>query len=117
MTQEKFFHKNLAAGRWHTMTLAEQLGNTGSEVERAVRHKEKNNQESSTLAFYRALELLDLTIADKRWITRLKELCRTREVLCDFFAGKNEFKTTSGFLIKYFYQFGYLARTQSGFKQ
>jgi hypothetical protein len=29
-------HQTLAAGRWFTLTLAEQLGNIGSEVSRAI---------------------------------------------------------------------------------
>lgn len=30
-------HAGLAAGRWTTLTLAEQLANVGSEVDRAIR--------------------------------------------------------------------------------
>lgn len=30
------FHKDLAGGRWFTMTLAEQMGNIGSEIHRLV---------------------------------------------------------------------------------
>ncbi len=40
-------------------------------------------------AFDRAVELLDLTIADERWKGRRKELTRARELLCDaMFGGK-----------------------------
>jgi hypothetical protein len=32
-----YVHQNLAVGRWFEMTLAEQLGNVGSEVGRAIK--------------------------------------------------------------------------------
>lgn len=38
-------------------------------------------------AFDRAVELLDLTIADERWKGRRKELSRARELLCDAMLG------------------------------
>jgi hypothetical protein len=37
-------HAGLAAGRWHTMPLVEQLGNVGSEVGRIARWKTKDPQ-------------------------------------------------------------------------
>ena len=37
---EQALHAGLAAGRWHTLTLNEQLGNVGSDVGRAIRAKE-----------------------------------------------------------------------------
>jgi hypothetical protein len=40
------------------------MANTGSEVERALSWKQRGNAEFSTRAIERALELLDLTIAD-----------------------------------------------------
>ena len=112
MKEQSFYHKELASGRWFTFTLAEQLGNTGSEVNRAITHFERNNIDAGINAFYRALELLDLTIADPRLKHRLKEINRLREVLCDRFVGENVHNTTFDFLRKYFYQFGYLARNK-----
>ena len=112
MNTESFYHKELASGRWFQFSLAEQLGNTGSEVNRAILHFEKNNRDAGMNAFYRALELLDLTIADPRWIKRLKEFSRMREILCDRFVGDNIYNTTFDFLKKYFYEFGYLARNR-----
>lgn len=113
MSDVSHYHKELASGRWFTLSLAEQLGNTGSEVNRAILHFEKNRKESGLLAFYRALELIDLTISDKRWNKRLKEICRLRELLCDVFVGENTYNTTYEFLKKYFYYFGYAARNKS----
>src|SRR3989344_9359629 len=59
-------HAELAAGRWHKMSLAEQLGNIGSEVSRA-RRAEGKQEERFKAATDRALELFDLTLSDVRW--------------------------------------------------
>lgn len=104
-------HPTLVNGRWHTMTLAEQLGNVGSEYERALRWKEKGNAKYFEGAFARLLELLDLTIADPRWRNhRLKELCRLREVICDELYNEVREYPDSRDLRKYFYFFAYTAR-------
>ena len=104
-------HPELAAGRWHKMTLAEQLGNVGSEYERALRWKEKGNVKYFERAFARLLELLDLTIADPRWRNhRLKELCRVREFICDEMLNEvREFPDPRD-LRKYFLAFAFAAR-------
>jgi hypothetical protein len=100
-------HPSLAAGRWQTFCLVEQLANIGSEVERAINWLNKNNPEYSHLALTRALELLNLTIADPRHRHRLKEMTRLREVLLDFFLGDNEFHSTEISWRNYFYSFAY----------
>ncbi len=102
-------HRELAAGRWHTMTLMEQLGNVGSEVSRALRARAASKSEREVRAFDRALELLDLTIGDPRLQGRRKELCRAREVICDFFVGDNEYGSTADSLDRYFLHFAVAA--------
>ena len=54
-------HHDLAAGRWSQLTLAEQMANIGSEFERALNWRAKDNADYSRRAFERALELMDLT--------------------------------------------------------
>jgi len=105
-------HKNgeLANGRWFKLTLMEQMANIGSEVFRAISWNKKGDKEYSRIAFERVLELIDFTISDPRHRHRLKEICRTREVLCDYFAGDNEYKSTSEQWEKYFYAFNFAAR-------
>lgn len=107
-----FIHQNLSAGRWFELTLAEQLGNTGSEVGRAIQwnHKQEFNRRNQALD--RAFDLLELTISDPRWRSRLKELCRVREVLADTFYGDNYYQDTPEALEKYFYQYALAARRQ-----
>ncbi|MEK7528339.1 MAG: hypothetical protein AAB592_01085 [Patescibacteria group bacterium] len=107
----KYTHSNLAAGRWHSLSIAEQLGNVGSEVERAIRWYEKNNREYFESAFLRMLELLDLTIGDKRWTgRRRRELTRVREMICDSFENGNKSSIQLSQWPKYFMPFAILAR-------
>lgn len=105
-------HQNLAAGRWFGLTLAEQLGNVGSEVGRAAKWQQKQNLVNRDNSLDRALDLIDLTIADIRWQVRRRELCRVREILVDTFWGKREYNDTPEGLEKYFYQFALLARNK-----
>ncbi|TSC58004.1 MAG: hypothetical protein Greene041619_880 [Candidatus Peregrinibacteria bacterium Greene0416_19] len=56
-------------------------------------------------ALFRMLELFDLTIADPKNRYRLRELCRAREVLCDFLVGDNAYHSTDVSLDHYFLQF------------
>lgn len=107
------YHPDLAAGRWLTLSLASQLGNVGSEYERALRWKERGDEVRFEHAFARLLELIDLTIADPRWKNhRLKELTRLREVICDeLYSESPEFIHPSD-LREYFLYFGLLARSE-----
>ena len=106
-------HQNLASGRWEQMPFAEQMANIGSEVERALNWKAKNNTVYSQKAFERALELLDLTLDSQKRFPRLRELARFREVLVDYFFGVNEYQSTDQSWRKYFLPFNFLARRES----
>lgn len=103
-------HKELAAGRWNQLTFAEQMANIGSEVERALNWRTKGNADYSQRAFERALELLDLTLADSRTSARLREVARVREAFADFFAGDNRYASTEASWKRYFLPFTYAAR-------
>ena len=104
-----FTHKNLAGGRWFKMSLVEQLGNIGSEVLRASRFENKD-ENSFWSAVYRALELFDLTLEDTRWKGRRLEIGRAREVFCDAVYGGKLYKSSFSDLIRYFDQFAFSAR-------
>ena len=108
-----FYHKELAQGGWHNLSFFEQMANVGSEVERAIKWKNKKKPERSQLAFFRALELMDFTISDKNNINRLGELCRTREVLVDYFFADNQYKSTDVLWQKYFRAFNWAANLAS----
>lgn len=103
-----FQHQSLAAGRWFSFSLAEQLGNIGSEVNRAIRARGDEKRFDS--AILRALELFDLTLSDPRWRTRLKEIARARELFCDAAYGFFEYNTSLEDLNKYFLYFALASR-------
>ena len=105
-------HRDLAAGRWWELSLHEQLGHVGSEISRAIRWTDRN-PDLARGALHRALELLDLTLADPRQRQsppRLREIARTREVVVDFFAGSNEYGSSGPSLQKYFDAYALAAR-------
>jgi len=95
-------HRELAAGRWNQLSFAEQMANVGSEIERTISWKSKGNPDYSRRAFERALELIDLTAADAKNRTRLKELLRTRECLADHFVFDNSYQSSPESWKKYF---------------
>ena len=105
-------HKSLSEGGWRTLSLMEQLGNIGSEISRAIRSQNKDENLFNG-AVLRALELFDLTLEDPRWQKRLWEIARAREVFCDTIFGEKEYRTTLNDLLRYFDQFAYAARLQS----
>jgi hypothetical protein len=103
-------HKELAAGRWAKMSYLEQMANVGSEVERAINWREKNNADYALRAGARALELLDLTLDCAKGFARLKETARTREIFADYFYGDNCYQSTNALWRKYFLPFAVAAR-------
>ena len=103
-------HQQLADGHWNGFSLMEQLANIGSEVERAIKWENKKNQSYSELAYFRALELIDLTLDDKKNLHRLHEIVRIRELLVDYFVGSNSYQSSDEKWQKYFYPFYYAAR-------
>lgn len=105
-------HRDLADGRWWSLSLAEQMGNIGSEIGRAASWSTRHPQRSEA-ALHRALELIDLTLDDPRVrgsLPRLREIARVREVVVDFFAGPNQYGSTAASLQRYFDAFAAVAR-------
>lgn len=104
-------HEALAAGRWQKMTLAEQLGNVGSEFERVLAAQKSGNKSREDMALSRFLELLDLTLMDGRWAgPRRRELARLREQSLEEF-GKDHIATSES-LSRYYMNFATLARSK-----
>jgi hypothetical protein len=96
-------HRELAV-RWWAMPIAEQLGNIGSEISRSAKWTSRN-PDLARSAFYRALDLFDLTLDDprhRRSPARLREIARAREVVVDLFAGPNQYGSTAASLQRYF---------------
>ncbi len=102
-------HKGLEK-RWHQMSLYEQMGNIGSDVGKALNARAEGKSDREQAALDRALELFDFTIADPKHRFRLRELCRAREVLCDYFFGDNVYGSTPENMEGYFMAFALAAR-------
>lgn len=104
-------HAELAAGRWHTMSLVAQLGNIGSEVGRALRARASGDAQREGRAFDRALDLFHLTTSDPRHRgSKLREILRAQEVVTDYFVGGNAYHSVPESLDRYFTQFAIAAR-------
>lgn len=103
-------HKNLARGGWDKLSFFEQMANIGSEVERSLNWRQKDNADYAQKAFERSLELIDLTLENNANPTHLKEIARMREALVDYFFGTNQFISTEALWRKYFSCFTYAAR-------
>ena len=88
--------------RWFEMGIGEQISNIGSEVNRAIKYKNKNEDEKKKRFYEKAVELLELTCADPKNKFRLGELHFCIEELTDYFIGENQYNTTDEMLMKYY---------------
>lgn len=91
------------------MSLAEQLANIGTEVARAARAKAQGNGVRLQQHFDLVLELFEFTLDDDRWRGQRLEIGRSRELVCDYLEGENEYGSTAETLDAYFLPFAYLA--------
>src|SRR3989338_61571 len=90
--------------RWQALSFAQQFGNIGSEVGRAAKWQGRD-ENSFWGAVIRALELFDLTQADRRWGRRRHEINRAKETFADAVLGGHEYKSNLKDLEKYFMLF------------
>jgi len=96
--------------KWSELSIFDQMGNIGSEVGRAFKAKKSNDDSTMKAAFYRGLDLIDMTA--KSWVenntslARLRELLRARELFCKSIM--NEYIDYG--LEKYFMQFAVASR-------
>lgn len=90
------------------MSLAEQMGNIGSEIAKAFYWKEKNKKQANQIA-EQVFELFDLTIIDKRRRHKLSEILKLRSVFCDCFFNLGNFNVDPAAIEKYFIPFALLA--------
>ena len=107
-------HQDLTKEKWQKLPFFNQMANIGTEIGRAINWKEKDKNKSES-AFERGLELLDLTIEDKKNNDgKLKELCRLREVLVDYFYFDNIYGSTDKQWNEYFYGFNHAVAVNRG---
>jgi len=96
--------------RWQNMTFYQQMGNIASELSRAVKFNKQDDTELMNSSLWRVLELVDLTINDKRNKSRSRELCRFKEVLSDWYCHTGIYNVNPESLRNYSLNFAMLAR-------
>lgn len=102
-------HGGLTHERWKRLSLSDQLANIGTEVARAARAKNRQDETRLQQHFDLALQLFEFTLDDERWRYQRIEIGRAREIVCDFLAGDNEYESSSESLDAYFLPFSYLS--------
>lgn len=102
------YHKNLTKESWGQKSFALQMANIGSEISRMINWCQRGNTDYYDNAFFRGLELLDLT-SELAPNHRKKELYRLRENWCQLWidADVDELRQ----LLRYFDHFAYICRT------
>ena len=103
------FHTDLSQN-WSSYSIYEQMANIGAEVGRSINWKKKKNEKMSMNALYRALELIDFTVADEKNKNKLSEILRMRELLVDYSLGSNIYHSSDEGWNKYFYYYNLAAR-------
>lgn len=100
---------------WESMSLAEQLGNVGSDFERAVRWKQQQQPQLAAKAAQRTLAQLDATLTDNRYAGQArKEIARLREEVCrELFSGEINIASAQQ-LQRYFLAFATAAQRLRG---
>lgn len=88
--------------KWFNMPFEIQIGNIGSEVSRAIRYKNKQNEQAKMNFYNKAVELLERSQRDPKNIDRIDELEFCKEELNDYFFGSNDFNSTDESLMKYY---------------
>lgn len=95
--------------RWQRFNFYQQMGNIASEISRAINFKKKKDLRQMDASLLRLLELVDLTIEDEKNKSKLKELCRFKEILSDWYCQTNIYSVNPESLKNYSMQFAMLA--------
>lgn len=84
------YHPNLTLTKWRSIPKSTQILNIASEFSRAKNWLKKKDDQEVKNCLNRALELMDLSVEDKKWRASLKELLRFRELLAEFYIQKDK---------------------------
>lgn len=95
-------HKNMAAGRWQDLSIAQQMGNIGSEVSRSLKNQSKPHRFKAS--YNRAIELFDLSLKYCSSEAKRKEIELAKFEFCDYF-GEKILMTDPAKMQKYYDQF------------
>ena len=95
-------HQDLNIEIWQSKPFLEKMANIGSEVFRANKWREINKNDAD-LAFFRSVELIDLTKANRNLSEGEKfELFRFKEYWCDYYLYNNIYNFTGKWFDDYF---------------
>ena len=96
--------------RWQNLSFYQQMGNIASELSRAIKFKDNNDAEHMNSSLWRLLELMNLTVDDEKNRSRLRELCRFKEVLSDWYCQTKVYAIDPESLKSYSLNFAMLAK-------
>ena len=88
--------------RWFSMPIGVQISNVGSEVNRAIRWKNRKEPQKAENFCKKAIEFLEIIKRDPKNVHRRGELDAAIEELRDYFLGENLFQTTDEVLTRYY---------------
>jgi len=98
----------MAENKWARLSLAEKMGNIGSEISRARSADEQNNIERRNKSLDRATELVSLTFLNEKVDARIREINLLRDVIYNIKNGSKDINLKS--IEQYCLPFGILAR-------
>jgi len=87
---------------WFQMSVGMQISNVGSEVARAIRYKNKGDDQKKINFCNKAIEFLELIEKDPKNQHRKNEFDFCIEELKDYFLGENYYRTTDEMLTRYY---------------
>ena len=90
--------------RWFKMPIGMQISNIGSEVGRAIRRKNENDEYSKINYAIKAIELIGLTKLDPKNIKRVKELNYCEIELIDYIFDNNLYGNDDESIMKFYNQ-------------
>lgn len=79
------YHKELTLEKWQKLPKHIQILNIGAEISRLQSWQNIKERKKSKECVERAMELLNLTLEDKRWKNKRRDLLRMKEALGYFY--------------------------------
>src|SRR5579864_3633234 len=97
-----FIHTDLQNGSWYELSFVNQMARIGDDIEKTIHLRNNGAMDQASESLRSALELFHHTVADPKNKKHLKELCRTRGFLLDYFVCDNEYSSTDEIWQEYF---------------
>ena len=93
---------------WFQMPIGKQMYNIGSEVGRAIKWKNKDNEQRKLNFTIKAIELFGLTKMDTKNSKRFEELNFYEQELLDYIVGENIYQNNDESIMKIYNQWEHL---------